>query len=143
MIFHAEQSIAAPIDRVWRHLIEPDLIVTWMPGVTAIRTPSNAPLTAGMTFRATARSRDQASTVIMLESGRRLALQSTQGAFTVTYTYTITATGDTTQATLSADCVATGIARLLKPLIAFAIRHADAGSLARLRTAVEDAPPSS
>ncbi len=137
MIFHAEQSIAAPPAHVWRYLTEPDLITAWMPNVTAVTTPGSGPVSAGMTFHTTVRGRGQAATVVDFVPGERLALRSTQATVTATYTYSLAPDDRGTCATLTADCTATGLIRLVMPLIAIAIRRTDGGSLGNLCTAVE------
>ena len=70
------------------------------------------------------------------EAERLIALRSTQGAFTATYTYRLRPDGPATVVTLEADCVASGLARLLAPLIRHLIRRVDGGQLVHLKDSI-------
>lgn len=88
-----------------------------------------------LAFRA--RGKERESRVTALDAGKRIALTSTQGGVTATYTYGLAPAGDGTEVTLEAVCDATGAWKLLHPIIVLAMRKSDSSQLANLKTAME------
>jgi len=66
----------------------------------------------------------------------RIALTSTQGGVTATYTYSLASTDDSTEVTHNAVCQATGLWRLLQSLTVFAMKKSDSSHLAKVKTAI-------
>jgi len=135
--FHAAETIARLATEVWVRLTDFTRAGDWMPRVEWIEPPSGGALAVGTRLRFRARGHEQASEVTAFEPGRRIALTSTQGGVTATYTYGIESLGDRTRVTLDGTCEARGLWRLVHPLIAFAMRRTDGGQLARLKAALE------
>ncbi len=142
MIFEARETINCSVDVVWRYLTEPGLMAGWMPGIESMRTSDGGPLSKETQLFFTARGSERTSSVVAYERDRLIALQSKQGPFTATYTYAVQpagAGGAVTEVTLQADCIASGMAKIIAPLIRSMIRKADQGQLRDLKTAVEQA----
>lgn len=139
MIFSVEETIDAPIDEVWRYLTETSLMQTWMPGLEQLRSHDGKPLSANSRLFFKARGRQRQSDVVAFRTCECIALRSTQGPLTATYTYGIEPAGvdgGTTRVTLDADCVAKGLAKVFAPLLRTMIRRADGGQLSRLKAVV-------
>ena len=137
MIFKAVERIEAPAGHVWRYLTDPGLMNEWMPGVDAVRTASGGALESGAQVYFSARGAERRAAVIDFEAGRRIVLQSEQGPFTATYRYGLRPDGDTTVVDLEAHCVATGLARLVAPVIRSLIRRSDQNQLTALKGLAE------
>ena len=135
MGFVAEEKIDVGPDLVWRHLTEPDLMSGWMPGIDGMRTIDGAPLGEGSGLAFRSRGAERTSDVIHYRDKERLALRSTQGRVTATYTYLVKAHGDGTHVRLEAECRARGPMKLLMPLIRHLMRRADSGQLKHLKAA--------
>jgi uncharacterized protein YndB with AHSA1/START domain len=145
MVLFAEETIDAGPDLVWRHLTTPDLMTAWMPGIESMKTRDGGPLRVDSELIFRARGADRVSDVVEYRAGERLALRSSQGPFTATYTYDIARDGAATRVTLTAECTAKGVAKFIAPLIRAMIRRVDGGQLKALKVAVADtdAPQSS
>ncbi len=135
--FTTTTTVGYPVGTVWERLVEWDAAHRWMPGVEAVR--AEGPIAAGSTVVFTARGKERRATVAALEPGRSITLRSVQGAVTADYTYECVTEGPATRVSLVADCVMTGPAQLLAPVIRYAIRRADGGQLATF--AATFAPP--
>ncbi len=71
-----------------------------------------------------------------LDPGKLIALTSTQGGVTATYTYSLARDGDGTEVTLKAVCKATGFWKLLHPVIVLAMKKSDSLQLTNLKLAM-------
>lgn len=136
MAFLLEERIEADPAVVWRHLTIPALMQEWMPGISRLRTQDDGPLKAGSSFRFQSRGSERSSDVVECRAGEALALRSTQGPITATYTYGVAADGAGTRVTLTIDCVARGAAKMIAPVIRAMMRRAEASHLSRLGRAV-------
>lgn len=135
--FSVTEHFSFPPKEVWDHLTDFRNAKEWMTGIDGMTQDGNGPLEVGTRLRFRARGKERSSQVSALDPGRRIALTSTQGGITATYTYSLEPSGDGTKATLEADCEASGAWRLLHPLIVFAMRKSDSSHLANLNSAME------
>ena len=135
--FSVREHFGFPTDEVWDHLTDFRNAKEWMTGVDGLTQEGSGPLEVGTRLRFRSRGKERSSHVSALVPGRRIALTSAQGGITATYTYSLEPSGDGTEATLDATCEASGIWRLLHPLIVFAMRKSDSAHLANLKSAME------
>lgn len=135
--FSAREHFSFPPEEVWDYLTDFRNAKEWMTGVDGMTQDGSGPLEVGTRLRFRARGKERSSQVCALVPGRRIALMSAQGGITATYTYSLEPSGDGTEASLDADCEASGIWRLLHPLIVFAMRKSDSSHLAKLKSAME------
>ena len=141
--FHVEETIGAPADEVWAYLTDFRRAGAWMPGVEDMTQLDPGPLGVGTRFGFAARGKARETHVTAYEPGRLIALTSTQGGVTATYTYTLESAGGGTKVALDAVCEAAGLWKVLHPLILVAMRKSDSAQLANLKLAIEReaAPP--
>ena len=137
MIFKVAEHIDAPVAHVWRYLTEPGLMNEWMTGIESVRTEHGRALESGMRLYFSARGTERSSAVVDFETERCIALQSKQGPFTATYRYGLRPDGEATVVELEADCVATGIARIIAPVVRSLIRRSDQNQLTALKGLAE------
>jgi hypothetical protein len=107
-----------------------------MTGIEGMTPTTQAPVSVGTRLKFRARGKERETRVTALDPGRRIALTSTQGGVTATYTYTVAPAGDGTEVTLDAVCRTSGVWKLLHPLIVFAMRRSDSSQLADLKAAM-------
>ena len=135
--FEAAEIIDRPCADVWACLTDLNGASRWMPGIDWIEPPDSETLVAGARLRFRARGSEHSSEVTALDPGRLIALTSTQGGVSATYTYRLDPLGARTRVTLDAECHMRGLWRLISPLIGYAVRRADGGQIARLKTVLE------
>ncbi len=139
-ILTTKQRIAKPPLIVWGQLADTRAMAKWMPGVRAIDTAyESGHLREGSIVLFRARGAERQSEVLNCEAPSLLTLRASQGDFTATYRYSLEPAENGTLATLQVDCSATGMVRLMLPLIMMAIWMADGRQLRRLRRAAESA----
>ena len=134
--FTVKEIIERSPQEVWGYLTDFGNAKKWMTGVEDMAPITQGPLRVGTRFRFTARGKERESHVTALEPDKRIALTSTQGGITATYTYTLTPIGDSTEVTLTAACEATGFWQLLHPIILFAMKRSDSSHLTKFKTAL-------
>lgn len=134
--FSARERIDRPPEDVWAYLTDFRNAKDWMTGVEGLSPKGEGPIEIGTRLSFRARGKERMSRVSALEPGRQLALTSTQGGVTATYTYALAPDGDGTEVTLEAVCQATGAWRLLHPVIAMAMKRSDSSQLANLKLAM-------
>jgi len=134
--FTAKTTLDHTPVEVWAYLTDLDNAPEWMRGVDALEQTTPGPLQAGSSLRFKSRGKVRESRVTALIPCERLALTSTQGGITATYTYLLAPDGDGTELTLEATCTATGPWTLLRPLIAFAMKQSDASHVTNLKAAM-------
>lgn len=125
--FTAATTIGHPVGPVWERLVDWDSAKQWMSGVDALR--AEGPIATGTTVVFTARGKERRGSIAALEPGRSITLRSVLGGVTADYAYECVAHGRGTRVSLVADCTMAGPARLLGPVIRYAIRRADGGQL--------------
>ena len=139
-MFSERIEIRAPAGEVWRHLSDPALMASWMPGISSVRSRDGGPVRTGSRLAYTGSGRESLVTVIACDPGSRLVLGSENNGFTATYSYAVTpGEDDTVAVSLDATCTARGIARCAAPIIRAMIRKADRWQLAYLKGVVERA----
>ena len=126
----------APVE-VWAYLSDPGKAGEWMRGIDALEPTTPGPLKAGTELRFKSRGKVRTTRVTELIPCERLALTSTQGGITATYTYMLAPDGDGTELTLEATCTATGLWTLVHPLIVFAMKQSDSRHVSDLKAAMD------
>lgn len=134
--FNVKETIDQPPQLVWDFLTDFSKAGKWMTGVEEISLIKEGPIKIGTRLSFKARGKERESQVTALEQGKLIALTSTQGGVTATYTYSIESEGDNTLITLDAVCNAVGFWRLLHPIILLAMKLSDSSHLAKLKTAI-------
>jgi uncharacterized protein YndB with AHSA1/START domain len=134
--FTVRETIERSPQEVWGYLTDFGNAKQWMTGVEEMTPLTQGPIEVGSRFRFKARGKERDSYVTAFEPGKRIALTSTQGGVTATYTYSLASAGNSTEVTLNAVCHATGFWKLLHPIIVFAMKRSDASHLAQLKTAI-------
>jgi carbon monoxide dehydrogenase subunit G len=136
--FEVQEHVDAAPDNVWASLTRLDRAAAWMPGIEAMTQLDPGPIGLGTRFGFTARGKARETRITAFEAGRLMALTSTQGGVTATYTYSLAPSGRGTEVTLKAVCRASGLWRLLHPLIVVAMKRSDSGQLKNLKIAIEN-----
>ena len=126
----------SPVE-VWSYLSDLGKAGEWMRGIGAFEQTTPGPLRVGTELRFESRGKMRTTRVTELIPCERLALTSTQGGVTATYTYMLAADGDGTELTLEAGCTATGAWKLVHPLIVFAMKQSDARQVSDLKAAMD------
>lgn len=121
---------------VWAYLTTFGNAKDWMTGVEAMTQTTEGPLEIETRFSFMARGKERETRVTGFDPGKRIALTSTQGGVTAVYTYSLVPDGDGTETTLEAVCEATGLWKLLHPIIAVAMKQSDSSQLANLKAAI-------
>ncbi len=134
--FTVKDTIAATPQEVWDYLTDFSNAKAWMTGVDDMTQVTQGPLEVGTRYEFKSRGKTRESHVSALDRGKRVALTSTQGGVTATYTYSLDPVGDGTQVMLHAVCKATGLWKLLHPIIAFAMKKSDSSHIANLKAAM-------
>lgn len=140
--FSVTESIAANPATVWACLTDFENANRWMPGIDNFAPADDGPLENGTRLAFMSRGKQRESRITAFEPDRKLALTSTQGGVTATYAYSLAPMGDGTQVTLDADCRATGLWKLLHPVIVIAMKKADSPQLKNLKKVIEAGQPS-
>jgi uncharacterized membrane protein len=132
--FTATQIIDRPADTVWRVLTDWHRAPDWMAGVDSVTAVGDH------TLRFVARKRERTSEITALQPGESITLTSVQGGVRANYTYSVTAEGGTTRATLVADVTTKPLWRPVAPALRALIRRTDGGQLDALKRLVEAGP---
>jgi len=137
----ATVRIDRPPDEVWRHLLDPGRIATWMPDVIRLEKVTEGALGVGARYRETRRIGRQEHTqtleVTAYEEGRRYAVTAEARGLRGTYTYALAPEDGGTRVDLAATLSGRGLMRLLAPFVARLMRRQVRDRLDRLKRAVE------
>lgn len=134
--FRTAERIEAPPEEVWAYLTDFHNAKDWMTGIEGLAQTSPGPPALGTTLSFRARGKLRETCVTTLDPGKVIALTSAQGGVTATYTYAVIPSGSGTDLRLQAVCEASGLWKLLHPLIVLAMKASDSGQLARLKAAM-------
>ncbi len=138
-------EILRPCDEVASFAADPDNAAAWYENIKTARWETPPPLTVGSRVSFTARflGRRLAYTyeIAELDPGARLVMRTADGPFPMetTYTWEPITTG-TTRMTLRNRGEPRGFSRFAAPLVAPAMRRANAQDLRRLRSLLEARP---
>lgn len=135
--FSVSETIGASPADVWTYLTDFRNAGTWMPGIDGMAPLDDQGLRVGAELAFKARGKERRTCVASLDPGRQIALKSVQGGVTAVYTYSVAPAGLDTEVKLDAACEASGLWKLIHPLILVAMRMADSPQLARLKAAIE------
>jgi len=135
--FSVSQIIDRPPDEVWAYLVEFRNAPQWMTGVDGLEQVSDGPLGVGAELAFKSRGKVRGSVVSAFEPERRLDLTSTQGGITASYSYSLAPRDGATELTLSANCEAKGLWKILHPLIKIAMEKSDSSHVSNIATAME------
>lgn len=134
--FTVVETIERSPEDVWAYLTDFSHAKQWMTGVEEMTKVTQGSIKLGTCFRFKSRGKERESHVTAFEPGKLIALKSTQGGVTATYTYCLVSAGDGTQVRLNAVCRATGFWKLLHPIIVIAMKKSDSNHLAQLKAAI-------
>ena len=106
--FIVKENMAATPTEVWAYLTDFRNAKEWMTSIEGMTQTTRGPIEIGTHFRFKARGKEHDTRVTALDQGKQIALTSTQGGVTATYTYSVEPVGDGTEITLQAVCKSTG-----------------------------------
>ena len=87
--FSVKETIDQPKAVVWDFLTDFNKADKWMTGVDQMKQISDGPIKTGTRLSFVARGKERETRVTALDSGKMIALTSTQGGVTATYTYSL------------------------------------------------------
>lgn len=131
--FKVAETIDLPAEALWNVLTDWARAPEWMGPVEYIAVADGGTTRANATLRFGSRGAERESTITTFDPPRQLALTSTQSGVTAVYQYHLREVGERTEITLEATCTASGLIRLLHPLIGYLMKRADSGQLAALK----------
>jgi hypothetical protein len=139
----SEVVIARPRAEVAAYASDPDTATTWYANITAVEWRTPPPLAVGtrLAFVAGFLGRRLAYTYEVREHvrGERFVMATAEGPFPMETTYAWADAGaGATRMTLRNRGEPRGFARMAAPVVARAVRHANAGDLRRLRAILEE-----
>lgn len=132
----ARTDIDASPERIWHALTTPEEMQLWLGSIQDVKTEDGGPLRLGSVLTFTARGKPASSTVIACEDERALTLKSVQGPVAATYIYRIQP-GQPCHLSLEIECKASGLLKLLQPLIRRTLIKTDAPQVTRIKELVE------
>lgn len=136
--FKSNAIISKPINEVWSYISDFSNADKWMTGVRALRPKEPGDIIKGSKLLFQSRGSDKESEITAWEPLKTMELTSMQGGVTATYTYSLKSIGDKTELTLNAECIATGLWKILHPIIVIAMRASDSKHPVQIKKAVED-----
>jgi uncharacterized protein YndB with AHSA1/START domain len=135
--FSVRETFGYTPEDVWAYLTAFENAADWMSGAGDFTQATPGPMEIGTKFRFKARGKERETRITALVPGKQIALTSTQGGVTAIYTYSVIPAGDGSEVTLEAVCIATGLWKLIHPIIVVAMRKCDSPQLLNLKLAVE------
>lgn len=135
--FSTRVTIKRPREEVWNYLTDFAHAAEWMKGVDSMNQTSDGPLGVGTRFVFRARGADHVTEVTAYEPLQQISLTSTQGGITATYDYLLKDIGEDTELILNARCEASGLWRLVHPLVVYAMKRSDAPQVQNVKAALE------
>jgi uncharacterized protein YndB with AHSA1/START domain len=141
-----EATIRRPVREVAAYAGDPANAPEWYANIDAVEWKTAPPLALGSRVAFTARFLGRRLTytyeIVELVPGERLVMRTAEGPFPMETTYTWSSTGDgATRMALRNRGEPAGFSRLVAPLIAPAMRRANAKDLARLANLLESPEP--
>jgi uncharacterized membrane protein len=138
----SEITIARPRAMVAAFAADPDNATSWYENIRSVEWKSEPPLAIGsrLAFVASFLGRRIAYTYMVVENlpGERFVMSTSQGPFPMETTYSWRDSGDgATRMTLRNRGEPAGFGRITAPVMARAMRHANAKDLKRLKTLLE------
>jgi hypothetical protein len=135
------EIIRRPREEVAAYAADPDNATTWYANIDRAEWVTPPPLAVGsrIAFQARFLGRRLTYTYAVREHvpGRRFVMSTDQGPFPMETTYTWEDAGDDTRMTLRNRGEPSGFASVAAPLMARAMRRANAADLARLKALLE------
>ena len=140
-----ETVIHRPVDEVAGYAGDPTNAPEWYANISSVewQTPPPVALGSRMAFVAHFLGRRLAYTyeVTELVPGERLVMRTAQGPFPMETTYTWAPADDGTRMTLRNRGRPSGFSAVARPVMAAAMKRANASDLARLKELLEGRPP--
>ena len=135
-MFQTTVTISTDADTLWHWLTTPELMAKWMGDVTDLRTEDGGSLKPGSVLRFRTQGREVTSHVTDCVPGRALAFTSTQGPFKATYRYQIEGSAPC-QLTHQIKTDASGLFKMIRPLVHRALVKADGAQAQRIAEAIK------
>lgn len=141
--FTVEERIPFSVQSVWNYISDLELCHTWMKGVNSM-----TPAVKGVEDCVGARYRTNITTpgrgsnreveILAWEPNHRFAIASQEGGISAVYEYILRSRGpEKTDVILNAECTASGLWRIIHPLVATMMERHDSDQLVLLRRAME------
>jgi uncharacterized membrane protein len=138
-------EIARPRAEVAAYAVDPDNATAWYENIKSVQWQSRPPLAVGsrIAFIASFLGRRIAYTYEVLEHlpGERFVMSTAEGPFPMETTYTWQDSDTATRMTLRNRGEPTGFGKVAAPVMARAMRHANAKDLQRLKALLEQQAP--
>lgn len=139
--FTATEWIYATPNAVFNFMLTPDNAHKVMPSVKENVQITEGPVDVGTRFRETRLINGKEATaeieVTTFEPPRRYSATSSQGGITATYHYTLAPEQNGTRIKLQAEVAASGVKKLVVPMILMMMKKQDGDHLQNLKRAVE------
>lgn len=146
--FTVQELINLPIHQVWRFLADIHQAPRWMKGVNHVTfvAPGTGDVIGSrfqLRLAVAGGGREREIEIVAWEPNHRLTLSSVEGGVSASYEYTLRARGNRTEIVLRAECSATGLWKLLHPLLRYKMRRLDGDQLKIFKDVIESAvdPP--
>ncbi|NDI34193.1 hypothetical protein [Chengkuizengella sediminis] len=138
-VFSESTVVKENIENVWQFIIAmEENAPKWMPNIPYMKKNTAGQVKNGTNFTFKARDKERTSTITQFNPFKSFTFTSIQGKFRADYTYSLTKQSDnTTKVSLVAKCEASGMVKIIAPLINIAIRKADSGQLKTLKDVIE------
>lgn len=134
--FTVTETFTQPVEDVWNVLIDIENAPKWMNGIDSMTLQGG--LVEGAVIKFHSRGAERESRISKLVPQSCLALTSTQGPVTATYTYSLRNHGDHTLMTLQAVCEGRGLIKILMPFMSWLLKYTDGNHLSELKRILSD-----
>jgi carbon monoxide dehydrogenase subunit G len=134
-------TVNRPVDEVWNFISNFENTPRWSQGVLEARQTSDGPLGVGSTLqmvvKAFGRRRTADYLVTEYEPNHGFAFEVTSGPMTSRARYSVEPAGAGTRLTASGEAEATGLYKLLAPLLVRTVRRHSEADLAKMKRILE------
>lgn len=141
--FTVHEKLPFPVQVVWNYISDMELSHTWIKGINGM-----TPMVPGVEDCVGARYQTSITTdgresnreveILAWEPNHRFAITSNNRGISAVYEYMLRKRGEkSTDVTLNAKCTATGLWKVVLPLISYMMERHDADQLVLLRRAME------
>ncbi len=143
-VYRADVEIDAPPETVFTYLIDSELLLQWMDGVTEIKPLTEGEHGVGARSRVTIHEGDAAfvmeDEVLRTQPGELLQVRLTSSAFDILSTYNLHSHGDTTHLSQELRADYKGFVRLFAPFAAGEVSRKMDEDFERLKRLIESRP---
>ncbi len=138
-IFTDTIIVNADLEEVWEYFIElEENGSSWMNGISSLEKVTPGGVEEGTRYVFESRGKQLSTTITSYRPMDTVTLTSQQGNFRADYIYTFTRDENTTDMSLKANCEASGLMKIMSPLIKVAIKKSDGDQLKKFKNAFEN-----